>query len=313
MDRVNYIVSDKLDYSKLICNDAGPGYAKSMSWDVVRLSSLKKFSYNEIYVIDNRIDKSECDYLASCITENPEITFIVKIVDPYLEHQNSFYYKWIISILKHENIRLLTVYEPKELTAEFAVLTNKPIIYIPYVYDEAKEQRLDNLLQRKSKVIISGSINKIIYPYRSKLWLKSRRSLSRIFFTVLKHPGYQEMQDLPPAHKFVADKFISYLSGYKFMLLCGSRCNIEFLKFHECAYAGCMPIGEAPTCYPNEIKSLFKKISPITIFFSALKVIANWEERNHIEVVEKYRDFLRNSRNQAVLHQSFLDQLRQAK
>lgn len=309
MANINYIVSDHLDYEKLICNDAGPGYAESMHWKTVKLNSLKEFSPYEIYVIDNRIEENECAKLTCLFQENPKIIFIVKIVDPYFEHSDHFFYKWIKNSIGYKNIRLLSVYEPKELTALFSKSLSKPIIYIPYPYDASKELPLKKLKQRKNKLIIAGSINKIIYPYRSKIWAKTRRSISRFFFNVLKHPGYQEITNLKPGHNLIAGNFILHLSKFKFMLLCSSRCRIEFLKFHECAYAGCLPVGEFPTCFPDDIKLLFKIIDMSNLFFSAASMIFNWSEKKHLETIEKYRTFLKTTRHYEVLNKSFIQQL----
>lgn len=309
MVNINYIVSDHLAYEKLICNDAGPEYAKSMHWKPISLNSLIKISIDEIYVVDNRISENECNILTNLFQENSDIIFIVKIVDPYFEHSDNFYYKWIKSIIVYKNIRLLSVYEPKELTALFGRSLSKPIIYIPYPYDSSKELPLEKLKHRKSKIIIAGSINKVIYPYRSKIWAETRRSFSRFFVKVLKHPGYQDLTNVKPTHNIIAENFITHLSKFKFMLLCGSRCKIEFLKLHECAYAGCLPIGEAPSCFPEEIESLFKTIYPQNLFLSTAKIILNWKEKNHIEIVEKYRSFLRVNRHYELLNKSFLHQL----
>lgn len=308
-----YIVSSELAYNKLICSDAGPQYAATMHWKWIELQNLKKLSNDQIYIIDNRIAAAECQVLQQLIIANPSINFVAKIVDPYQENKDHYYYKWLATILLFENVRLLSVYEPKELTSTLAQRSVHPLIYIPYVYDERKELPLDALGKRSRKIIISGAINPVIYPFRTAIWKKTRRSVSRLCYHVLKHPGYAELSQREFGHHFVYDGFIAYLAHYRYMLLCGSRCQLEFLKYHECAYAGCLPVGEAPTCYPDEIKKLFGSIDPQHIFSSTLKINWQWSIQKHLARLEKYRHYLRETRSAEVLNQRFANHFKSSK
>ncbi len=306
MNNFIYILSDRLDYSKLICNDAGPGYAQSMSWSTLSIKSLTKLDSKSIYIIDNRISEKETFELSEIITENPTIDFIIKLVDPFFENYNHFYYLWVCKILVLENVRLLSVYESKEITFLISHITSKPIIFAPYPYDPTKEVSLKNLGKRSNKVIISGSINKSIYPFRSAIWQKSRRSLSRFLFDILKHPGYAEIHKQDFTHNFTKSNFIKYLSNYKYMLLCGSRCDIEFLKFHECAYAGCLPIGKYPTIFPKEIKNLFYTPNVKNLFSSTVKYLLKWNKLDHENKILLLRNYLSVNRSASEINKNIL-------
>lgn len=307
--KISYILSDELPYEKLICNDAGPAYATSMQWPCLTVAGLNELEQNHIYVIDNRISAIESELIRKLILASPQILFIVKIVDPYFEHCAHFYYQWLAKIVQFKNVRLFSVYEPKELGYFISKLSEKPIIYTPYVYDPSREIGLENLAERKSKLIISGAINDEVYPYRSAILKKTRRSVIRPFFHFLKHPGYPDVTDRPYSHQFVGDNFISYLANFKYMLLCASRCGLEFYKFHESAYAGCLPVGQSPSCFPEEIKNLFTELKPDSLFKSSLELLYGWSKAEHFQKITTYRDFLQSTRSVKQINQSFLNQL----
>lgn len=306
MNNFIYIVSEALDYDKLICNDAGPAYARSMGWTSISLKELKNVDSKYIYIVDNRISEQETLELSQLFINNPTVKFILKIVDPFLENFDHFYYLWTCKMITLENVRLLSVYECKELTSFISKVSIKPIIYAPYPYDQNKEISLKNLNARSNKIIISGSVNSQVYPFRSSIWLKSRKSLSRFLFSVLKHPGYPEIHNQDFTHNYVKDNFIKYLSNYKHMLLCGSRCDIELLKFHECAYAGCLPVGNSPSIFPEEIKNLFHKPVVKNLFFSILKYLFSWNEVDHAKKIAIYRNYLRANRSVSEINNNIL-------
>lgn len=308
MDRIIYVISSALDYKKLICNDAGPEYANAMGWSTLQLNEKMEFDKNEIYVIDNRISATECLSLGKIIDRNPKIHFVLKIVDPYIEHLDNYYYQWVMNMVIAPNVQLFTVYEPKEFTKVVANFTKNPIIYVPYAYDKNKEIDLEKLKDRKNQVIISGAVNSQYYPKRAIIWQKSRHSLSRPFYPTLNHPGYLEMTNILPSHQFIGSSYVDYLSKYKYMLLCGSRCRIELLKFHECAYAGCLPIGEAPTALAD-IAVVFKFPDVFNLTKSTIKLIRAWTNDNHLRQINIYRNYLQENRNQEKLNNSFLKQL----
>lgn len=306
MNSFIYILSETIDYNKLICDDAGPGYARSMEWASVSLKDLKNVDSKYIYIIDNRVSENETLALSKIFTNNPLAKFIIKIVDPFLENFDHFYYLWAFKMVTLDNVNLLSVYECKELTSFISKVSGKSIIYAPYPYDQAKEISLNNLNKRSNKIIISGSVNGQFYPFRSSIWLKSRRSLSRFLFSILKHPGYAEIHNQDFSHNYVRDNFIKYLSNYKHMLLCGSRCEIELLKFHECAYAGCLPVGKCPSTFPEEIKDLFHKLAIKNLFFSTLKYLLTWNKVDHIKNIEIYRKYLRANRSVSEINKNIL-------
>lgn len=304
-----YLVSDNLNYAKLICDDAGPRFAASMRWDWSKISENCDFDSKTVYIIDNRISERECGVMASIVSEHSQTRFLFKVVDPYYENREHYYYITLNSILHLKNVFLYTVYEPCELTASLSRSFINKLIYIPYPYDPFKELPLEALSSRKNQILISGSINPSIYPYRSRIWFKTRRTFARVFFPVLRHPGYAEVSNTDFRHEIVGDSYVRYLSKYKAMLLCSTRSRIELLKFYECAYSGCLPIGEAPDTFPKEVRDLIYYVDTNSIFLSSFKFFISWKQDQHLKKLEAYRNFFRKERNVEYLNYLLKKQL----
>lgn len=290
--KINYILSDNLDYSLLICDDAGYGYSNSMGWRPVRLNEVK-ISANEVFVVDNRLTADEVARLKAIIHEHINTIFLLKVVDPFNEHEGHHYYGFLSKMCGCLNTFLLSVYTPAELTVALADKYKGRFIHLPYPYLVEKE--IENK-QKANKIIISGSLNEQIYPYRYAIWKKVTRSWLRLFFfDILKHPGYAEMSaSKKHSHSIIGETFVEYLSQYKYMLLCPSRTGVEFLKYNECAYAGCMPVGEPPLSYPGEIRKLFLPLNVADLTCDTLTIIKNGYDAT---IIAGLRQFLRETRN----------------
>ncbi|RRN77724.1 hypothetical protein EIM50_18160 [Pseudoxanthomonas sp. SGD-10] len=304
-----YLISSELQYDKLICNDAGPQYAASMRWHWETIGPDTNLISNMTYIIDNRLSINECEIAGRLITQYENKPFLIKVVDPYFENINHQFYIWMSKMLEKKNVFLLSVYEPKEIIRFLRNLHPNKLIYIPYPYDPGKELNLDNLKGRKNKVIISGSINKDVYPLRTAIWKNSRRSISRFFFQVLKHPGYPDIHKREFEHNLIGNSYIAFLSNFKAMFLCGTRVKIELLKYHECAYAGCLPIGEAPDCFPTEIQNIFQPVNVRFPFLQTLIFFLRWNSTSHRRIVTQYRSYLRRHRNPEYLNNLLKEKL----
>jgi hypothetical protein len=296
--RIQYLLSGKLDYDLLICDDAGPGYAKNMGWESIYFGFLSNELLSRVIVVDNRMQREELDNLTDFIYKNSHILFFFKVVDPYLDNRDDYYYRFLHSISEAKHSYLLSVYEAKELTLELKSRFTNRYIHLPYPYVKAKEV---NNEQKKNRILISGAINKNIYPYRYQIWKSVTRSFTRFFlFYLLKHPGYADLGTTSTAEYLVVkDNYIRYLSKYKFMLLCPSRCEIEFLKYLECAYAGCIPVGLSPSSYPNEIKKSFLVLRNNHLIFDAVKILL---KKHPKKIVADFRNFLAETHNPQILN-----------
>lgn len=301
--KILYLLSDTINYNLLICDDAGPGYAHNMGWECIYLNSIEPIPDQTVIVVDNRIQESELNKLNALLIKYHHLQFFFKIVDPYDYNTTHYYYKFLSKISLYKNACLLSVYEARELTVVLKAEFKDRFIHLPYPY--IKDKEIDTI-KKKNKVIISGSLNQDVYPYRYNIWKKVTRSVSRLpFFSIIKHPGYRELNTVdnhsPP---IIKEAFVKYLSRFKYMLLCPGRCGIEFLKYNECAYAGCVPVGIAPDSYPEDIKDLFIELMPEHLMKHILSIIFR---KNNQNVVSDFRDFLNKTRNPMLLNKILND------
>lgn len=294
---INYILSDQLDYNLLICDDAGHCYANNMGWPVVKVSELN-VTEKEIFAVDNRITADEAAKLEIIIRQNSDTTFLLKIVDPFMENVRHHYYEFLSRMSECANTFLLSVYQPTELADILKGQYKHRFIHLPYPYLKEREVERNSKLNR---IVITGALNEQVYPYRYSVWKKVTRSWLRpFFFSILKHPGYAELSEKKQhAHRVVGALFVEHLSLFKYMLLCPTRCKIELLKFYECAYAGCMPVGEPPLSYPAEIAGMFLPLRPAFFVSDTLNIIRNGYDAGKVYT---FRDFLRKTRSPECLN-----------
>jgi len=166
------------------------------------------------------------------------------------------------------------------------------LLTLPYPYTIESEQplRAETFNKRLDKAIISGSTGRRKYPARARLHL--RRWISKRYrsgFDVLEHPGYPDIGE-PLKHRHLFGDFVRYLAGYKYCFLCPSRADLEFLKFTECAYAGCVPVGVAASSMPREARELF--LSEKSFLDSLRSQPAAKRNRDHFERAQAYRQLM---------------------
>jgi hypothetical protein len=293
--KITYILSNQVDYNLLICDDAGPGYANNMNWPVEYLNNVYLIPKGSVFVFDNHLHVSEMRKVEKMIFENPNSLFFLKVIDPLFQDEKKGYFNFLKGASKFVNTGLISVYEPREMVCELKEKYTNRFIHLPYPYNKEKELKYSSA-DRKNRIIISGSLNKYTYPYRYLVWEKVTRILARfIIFSILKHPGYAEQNPIITYnYSFTKDSYVKYLSGFKFMLLCPSRYGIELLKFHECAYAGCIPVGLAPDCYPNRIKKTFLLLRVANFHKDLFNIIFAKHDQKNILL---FRTFLDRTRN----------------
>ncbi|WNZ27299.1 hypothetical protein HJG54_30900 [Leptolyngbya sp. NK1-12] len=269
-----YILSDEFNYSKMITYDAGPLYADQMGW---KTSSIKAIApqVNQINIIDPRITESECYYLETLNLEKINSIFFFRIVDPYYEQcNNHWYYKFLVKIKDKQNVYFLSPYQPEEFTKDLDDATNnEKLLVIPYAF-KTRCHINSNLKIRKNKIILSGAIGSLFYPYRQKFLDKvGRNILLRHRIELLEHPGYPDIGQ-KQRHDYIGTKYIEHLSRFRFMFVSPSRCSLEFLKYTECAHARCVPVGKAPRSFSLNQKNTFIELDFNHLFQSTSRLFS---------------------------------------
>lgn len=229
------------------------------------------------------------------LIEQSRAMFVLRLCDPYWEHNKEhWWYKFVGEMLDHPRVHVMLTYQPAEITALFASRARRSrFVYAPYVYRPEKERPIHHE-DRRHALIFSGAVSSTLYPLRSRILAVARLYPPLFLMTErLPHPGYPDISGNEVTHKIVGEKYIDYLTRFRFGVVCSSRCRLEFLKYREFAYAGIVPVGDMPAtlldCPPDAWIAWRRNVVALT---RTIKNIMDSQER-----AEKYRSFLRARRH----------------
>ena len=296
-----YIISDEFDYNKVISAAAGYRYAEDMGFAYDTLSNINQH-LDQIIIVDNRLTKKDCTLIRTVVEDNKETNFMFKIVDPH-EVTIGHYLKMLFELADYPNVKYLSTYTFAGNTKKlFSKVGPKRMVHIPYAFNPNKI--VDNSFsKRKNKIILSGAKFKNLYPLRRRMMKGIFRFFSirlRLYTDVLPHPGYPDIGD-QKKHNLIGTKYLEFLSSYKFMLVTTSIYDSEFLKFNECAYAGCVPVGVASSCLPEEAKkNMFHINVDGNIGRQVKKIVTSKMDLD--KMATKYRESMLKNRNKETLH-----------
>ena len=302
-----YLVSNKLDYSLLICPDAGPNYAINLGWKWDYVDNISRYlDTGTTIILDTRMFEEEYENVLAAIISNPDTSFIGTVTDPYYQECiDKPLYKFLFKTTTLPNVRYLTQYQPTEIIAFLRNIKGADsmlVLNYPYL----KEKEISHPFEgRKNKIIFTGSLSSGIYPERALFRYKYRRSPWRLRIDDLMHPGYPGPNDRF-AHEKVGSSYIRHLSGYQFMYLGASRCQLEFMKYSECAYAGCVPVGYSPGTFGDSLKKYVVTIDNRRLHKSMLKIFSI-PIRERKEIAAGYRKDFAQQRDPALLNKIFTD------
>lgn len=292
---VSYVVSDKFDYNKMICDDAGPLYAQRHRWRLAELKELSNLD-DSIVVIDNRVEPSEFAILEEYIQQHGSRPIYFKLIDVYWRSIEQPYYRFLFKIARHRNVRFLCPYVPAKITQLLCEISGQSdaCVVVPYAYDSARE--LPSEAHRANRIAISGALG-TAYPLRWRVHLATRRSFRTAGKVAkLRHPNYPDIGQVG-VHSITGDRYIAHLAKFRFMLTTGAADREEFLKYSECGYAGCLPVGEVPQSFSEALAGCVMQIDatlPIAGQLSAIVRMSadEWQDRS-----TRYRKLLRVERD----------------
>lgn len=263
-------------------------------------------SSSELFIVDNRISAMECDLLEKIITNRTGCCFIFKITDPFYETAKwtHWYYSLLKRVARKRNVAYLSNYQPAEWVLELSRYAGSDRIHVlPYPYIKEKEMNTPRMSGRKDQIILTGPVDGAFYPLRNRLLNAYRyQPWIRRLIEVLRHPGYADIGKIW-GHDVIGEKYINFLSRYVWMFLCPSRAKLEFLKYTECAYAGCAPIGQMPNGLPENAKRAFTELR-MNLGWS-LKLLFDSHNEGAQEKASLYRNAMRESRDPRILNSEF--------
>ncbi|MFT3722176.1 MAG: hypothetical protein QM773_01215 [Hyphomonadaceae bacterium] len=238
---ITFILSDAFDYEDYLLDDAGPRFAAMYGWRTERLSNCS-FQPHQIYVVDWYLSDAEFATIQSQALKHPSAIFSIHVVDPWPHIRGTAAYRYLTQHHSSPNALLSGPYVPTENIAHIYA-RNPRFVFTPYLYEPERERNIDHL-RRKSTILLSGNIGFPDYPVRHAISVNSK--INPLFWGSierLKHSGYS-MGNLQ--HAAVREQYIDQLASHKFAVVCSSRLRLEFLKYRELAYAGCVPVGDLP-------------------------------------------------------------------
>jgi hypothetical protein len=253
VSEIYYIISETFDYDRLICDDAGPAYAKRQGWTCVPLRDAHQVA-SKPHVFDNRLSNSDLDALESHVTTFANRVVFIKVVDPRLETISQPFYQRALALVKKPNLQLIGPYHATGITELAQRVAGREIYrFFPYAYDPARERLITQPgKSRRRKLFLTGAIVPGIYSDRVRFYKAQRWTWwgSRLVIR-LSHPGYPDIGD-SRTHAHIGDHFIDLLSAHAGMWVDGADNALELLKYTECAYAGCAPFGMPASTLPPD-------------------------------------------------------------
>lgn len=311
-----YVLSSEFDYNVIVSPCTGPDFARRMSlpcttFDDVRANIAGLRDY--WLIIDTRMTDAESVVLGDVIRANPEVRFVLDVIDPGNGHMRRRYYQLLLEVAREPNAWFMTPYVPNGVVAELDRASGgRRLAVIPYPYQEDVERPLGG--ERRRQIILSGAQNRAVYPLRRRMKKLAQwhplvaRQVSR-----LPHPGYPDVGQIKK-HDIIGHRYVEHLAGFTHMFVCSSIFRLEFLKYGECAAAGCVPVGERPYGFEPDMAEPFFELD-FSGWLSLARSIRNALQMPADEVEDRarrYRDAYRRHRNATVLNQRLDDFLRSA-
>jgi hypothetical protein len=286
--------------ANLMCRDTGPAYAKSLQLPCFGLSALREHASRDALIIDNNLTAGEVGIVQEVI-ERQQAPVLLKVVDPYWVRGNYGRHKSAYAALvethgRLPNVAILSPYQPSEWLKMVVEKFNPKLLVLPYpcVVEAEQPLELTSFSARLDRALLSGALSRRKYPRRAMVYrLRYILPRYRRNFDLLEHPGYPNIGEVL-RHNLIFDDFVKFIGGYKYFFVDPSRANLEFLKYTECAYAGCLPVGTAAGSLPEAAQQLILETSK---FLKSMRQPAALRNRVHFESALAYRAVMSKSRN----------------
>ena len=298
--QLRFITGENATLASLMCRDAGPEYAKSLLLACAGVSSLRESASGDALLIDNNLTAGEVAIVQEVI-ERQQAPVLLKVVDPYWVRGNygrhkSAYAALVETHCRMTNVAILSPYQPSEWLKMVVEKFNPKLLVLPYPYVAEAEQPLEltSFSARLDRALLSGALSGRKYPRRARVYrLRYLMPRYRRNFDLLEHPGYPNIGEAR-RHNLIFDDFVRFISGYKYFFVDPSRADLEFLKYTECAYAGCLPVGTPATSLPAAAQQLVLETSR---FLRSMRQPAASRNSGHFEAALAYRAIMSKSRN----------------
>ncbi|HEU6449515.1 MAG TPA: hypothetical protein VFV23_13865 [Verrucomicrobiae bacterium] len=305
--KIIYFISSSFRYETVIYPGVGPRFARPFGWQVEPIRSLPDVTC-DAGIIDGRFTEEDFRQMDTFLAA-PKRAFPIffRLSDPDMparRHDNNQY------VLYKKDLPGVHYYSPYDLggaVLEFVKsLKRSRVVHLPYPYDAARQIERD-FHMRQRRVFLSGAQSRRLYPLRHGLHRKRRWNLlARFVVSELPHPGYSDAGQRP-GHDLIHERYLEHAAGFTHFFLCPSRYRVELMKYVECAYAGCVPIGEPPGSLRDCARHCFLPYSGRTM---ELMTAVTTSRQEMADMAAEYRRTLRALREPSRLNASLEEQIR---
>ena len=255
--KIVYFVSSKYPYDTVIYPGVGPHYARMFGWPVATFEQMADTDC-DAGVIDNRTLPADHAFIDGFLARSTRrFPLFFKLSDPDMPTYAHETARYVFDKKDAAGVHYISIYDLEGPLREFArTLKRSRVLHLRFPYDRSREIGTP-FEHRRRRVLLSGAYGRELYPLRSLLRRQRRTNpLLRLAVSNLAHPGYPESGQ-PRRHDITFARFIEHAARFTHFFLCPSRYRVELMKFSECAYAGCVPIGEAPNSLRDEVGDCF--------------------------------------------------------
>jgi hypothetical protein len=306
--RIVYFVSPKFRYETVLYSGVGPRFAQSFGWPIEPISSIMDVTC-DAGLIDGRLTDEDMGQIDAFLASSSKRTFPIffRLADPEMPTYEGTGVKYVLRQKDLPGVHYFSIYDPEGPLLDFVrSLRRSRVVRLPYPYDASKQ--IDrNFALRKRRVFLSGAQSRELYPLRRALQRKRRwNPLARLAVSELRHSGYPDIGERQ-RHAIVHDRYIEHAAGFTHFFLCPSRYRVELMKYVECGYAGCVPIGEPPTSLVDHVRHCFLSYSGRTM--ELLKAISTGRPEM-TEMAAEYRRVMRAIRDPSKLIALLEEQIR---
>ena len=306
--RIVYFVSPKFRYETVLYSGVGPRFAQSFGWPIEPISSILDATC-DVGLIDGRLTEEDFGQIDAFLAEPSKRTFPIffRLSDPDMPTYEGAEDKYVFHQKDLPGVHYFSIYDPEGPLLDFVKsLRRSRVVRLPYPYDTCKQIDRDFAL-RKRRIFLSGAQSRTLYPLRYSVHQKRRwNPLARLAVSELRHPGYPDTGERQK-HAIVHERYIDHAAGFTHFFLCPLRYRVELMKYVECGYAGCVPIGQPPTSLADHVRHCFLSYSGRTM--ELLRAIAAGR-REMTEMAAEYRRTMRELRDPSKLNAALEDQIR---
>jgi hypothetical protein len=306
--RIVYFISSNFPYETVIYSGVGPRFARSFGWPIEPISSILEVQC-DAGIIDGRLTAEDMEKIDEFLAAPRKMSFPIffRLSDPDMPTYSGEGDKYVFRKKDMPGVHYVSIYEPEGPLLEFVgSLQRSRVVRLPYPFDASKQVQRD-FSQRTRRIFLSGAQSRTLYPLRYSLHRKRRwNPLARLAVAELRHPGYPE-SGRPPRHAIVHERFIVHAAGFTHFFLCPLRYRVELMKYVECGYAGCVPIGQPPKSLADHVRHCFLPYSGSTL--ELLRAIFAGREEM-AEIAAEYGRIMRELRDPRRLHAALEEQIR---